>query len=276
MPSCVSVAEPEKLMVSPTFQVRVERGAVIVAIGYGVVDHDRHGLGVRSAVGVGHAQSDRVAADRRESVARLRRGRVAEDSVPVQVPGVRESLRRIGIGRTAPVELNRQRRLAGQRVGRDDRGRQEVLDPVDLASIDVHVEKVPSRPGDELDRTARASDEGLPVGGVRVPVCVGEHRPDALSGVIGEKEGVLVVRRVDVSGVEGQPGDRGAPGGAAFPRHDLGAVVVGINRRRDCSGFGVEVLADVEIQVVVARLVTYSFVAGPAEIGQTPTYRRSG
>ena len=140
----MSVAEPEKLMVSPTFQVRVERGAVIVAIGYGVVDHDRRGLGVRSAVGVGHAQSDRVAAERREGVARLRRGgRVAEDSVPVQVPGVRESLRRIGIGRNRSRRIEPSAAPAGQRVGRDDCGRQEVLDPVDLASIDVHVKKAP-------------------------------------------------------------------------------------------------------------------------------------
>ena len=64
MPSCWSVAEPEKEIVSPTFHVVVEGGVFMVAVG-GVLPRaygERLIEGVRGSLAVGHPELDLVGA----------------------------------------------------------------------------------------------------------------------------------------------------------------------------------------------------------------------
>ena len=52
-PSSWSLAAPLKEMASPTFQVAVESGAEMEAVGCGVARPDRLGIGARCSVGIG-------------------------------------------------------------------------------------------------------------------------------------------------------------------------------------------------------------------------------
>jgi hypothetical protein len=84
--------------------------------------------------------------------------------------------------------------------------------------------------------------------------------------VIAEKEGVVVLIWVGAALVERQAGNRGPVGGtAALPGH-LRAVSVGEVRGADRVGLAEEVLADVEVLAVVARLPAVPLVARPAEV----------
>ena len=67
-----------------------------------------------------------------------------------------------------------------------------------------------------------------------------------------------------------RPGDRGAPRGARIARDHLAAVVVGEVRGRHRARLSVEVLADVQVGAVIARLPPLALIAGPAEVLDRP------
>ena len=73
VPSWASVALPEKLITSPTFQVVPAAGCVDDRCRGGVPDRDRDRVGVRRSMAVGHPQRCGVTAGRRVRVCRLSR-----------------------------------------------------------------------------------------------------------------------------------------------------------------------------------------------------------
>src|SRR4029453_376286 len=155
------------------------------------------------------------------------------------------------------------------RSGRDGHRRLggAIGDPPDRAAVKVGGGKGAGGPALEGGRARSRGQERRPVVGVRQPVATGEHDPDAAARVVGEEERAVVGVREGAALVEGDTGRRRAVlGRATVPRHHLRAVVVGVVRRDDTAGQRIQVLADREIRVVIARLVTGPLVARPAEV----------
>ncbi len=69
--------------------------------------------------------------------------------------------------RARRVEGDRQGRVSRGRVGREHRRRRHVLDAVDAAPVQIHVEEVAPRPGHQLHRRPGAGHEGLAAARIR-------------------------------------------------------------------------------------------------------------
>ena len=68
-----------------------------------------------------------------------------------------------------------------------------VGDSSDGAAVEVDVEQVTTRPGLEVDRIGGGRDEGADQPRRRVSVSTFLHDPDAVTGVVGEEQGLVVL-----------------------------------------------------------------------------------
>ena len=230
---------------------------------------DRQRVGVGKAAGVGNPQPDRVRAAGGVGEVGLGGRGVIEGAVTVKVPGVAERVV-LRVGGPGAVKADGERSGAAGGVGGGVRGGRAVAhqraDAVDRTAAQIGVVEIAVRTDLEVHRPRGALDERLAGRGVRNPAGAREHDPDAISRVVGEEQRAVVLAREGAAVVELHARGRRAAGGAGLGR-DLGCVVVGVQRgRHRPRAGGVEVLADVQVEVVVRGHPRGALVAGPAEV----------
>ena len=74
-------------------------------------------------------------------------------------------------------------------------GRTGVVDAPDGAAVEVDVEQVATWPVLQVDGIGGAGDEGADQSWCGIPVGSFGHDPDAVTGVVGEEQGVVVLGR---------------------------------------------------------------------------------
>jgi hypothetical protein len=176
--------------------------------GRGRVDH-RCGGGVAGADGdgdrgahrggpasIGDLELDHIGPRGGVGEARVGGGRVVVGAVAVQVPGVADRVA-VGVGGAAAVELHGEgRRAAGRVGGGHGVGRvvgAEVPQAADLPAFEVGVEQIAAgRVGRQVHGMGVGVDhERLDVVGIGQAVAAGQHRPDAVAGVVAEERAPL-------------------------------------------------------------------------------------
>ena len=182
------------------------------------------GVGMRAeALGVGRAvQGDRVSVGR-----------------------VRLAVRAVELDR--PVAVGHDRVVQVAQVCALWRLRRRRGDLADRAAVEVGVVEVAVGAELEIDGVGSARNEGVDLPGVGDRITALLHHPDAIARVVGEEERALVRGRIAGSGgceLEGEPRDRGAPGGTRLAGDDLVCVVVGEEGLGVGRRLVVQVLAD--------------------------------
>ena len=182
---------------------QARRGRVDHRVRRGVTDRDGDRRRVGRALVVGDPQAWVIDARRGVGVRGGRAGRVAECAVAVEIPRVaqRPTFR---VGGARAVEAHRQRGGTVGRVRRDPGGRRlvggRVGDAVHGPVVHVDVEQVAAGADLQVDgmpsgaASAVDADERLQPGGVGQPVRACEHRPDLITGVVGEEQRAVVLR----------------------------------------------------------------------------------
>ena len=190
-------------------------------------------------------------------------GPEAPVEIDIRIGPIEYQVRQVGIVEVIPAEG-----VDRNRVGRRRRWRRTSEgDAADRAAVVIHVEQIASGSDLEVDGTGGRRHEGHPVVRIRQAVRAGEHHPDAVPGVVPEKEGSVVLGWVRAPAVERESRDRRGARRTRLAREDRRAVVVRVVRRSYGRRTGhVEVLADVEVGAIVAGLAVVPLVARPTEV----------